>query len=53
MHQQLWGYKVEGKIYLGVGEQRRLNITAVEVCSCANKIIMSSVLQLCKRRGLR
>ena len=29
MHQQLWGYKVEEKIYLRVRERRRLNITAV------------------------
>jgi hypothetical protein len=27
MHQQLWGYKVEEKLYLGVREQTRLNIT--------------------------
>jgi hypothetical protein len=28
MHQQLWGYKVEEKLYLGVREQKELN-TAV------------------------
>jgi hypothetical protein len=28
MHQQLWGYKVEEKLYLGVREQKMLN-TAV------------------------
>jgi hypothetical protein len=27
MHQQLWGYKVEEKLYLGVHEQKRLNTT--------------------------
>jgi hypothetical protein len=27
MHQQLWGYKVEEKLYLGVREQKRLNTT--------------------------
>jgi hypothetical protein len=27
MHQQLWGYKVETKLYLGVREQKRLNTT--------------------------
>jgi hypothetical protein len=27
MHQQLWGYKVEDKLYVGVREQRRLNTT--------------------------
>ena len=29
MHQQLWEYKVKGKIYPGVRELKRLNITAV------------------------
>jgi hypothetical protein len=29
MHQQLWGYKVEEKLYLGVCEQKRLNNTAL------------------------
>ena len=29
MHQQLWGYKVEKKIYVGVREQKRLNTTAL------------------------
>jgi hypothetical protein len=28
MHQQLWGYKVEEKLYVGVREQKRLNTTA-------------------------
>jgi hypothetical protein len=30
MYQQLWGYKVEDKLYLGVREQKRLNTTVVE-----------------------
>jgi hypothetical protein len=30
MYQQLWGYKVEEKLYLGVREQRRLNTTDLE-----------------------
>jgi hypothetical protein len=30
MHQQLWGYKVEEKLYLGVRKQKRLNTTAVD-----------------------
>ena len=30
MHKQLWGYKVEEKIYNGVRERKRLNITAIE-----------------------
>jgi hypothetical protein len=29
MHQQLWGYKVEDKLYLGVREQKRLNTAAL------------------------
>jgi hypothetical protein len=29
MYQQLWGYKVEEKLYLGVREQKGLNTTAV------------------------
>jgi hypothetical protein len=27
MHQQLWGYRVKEKLYLGVREQKRLNTT--------------------------
>ena len=30
MHQQLWRYKAEEKIYLGVRERKRLNITCVD-----------------------
>jgi hypothetical protein len=30
MYQQLWGYKVEKKLYLGVREQKRLNTTGLE-----------------------
>jgi hypothetical protein len=30
MHQQLWGYKVEDKLYVGVREQKRLNTTALQ-----------------------
>jgi hypothetical protein len=29
IHEQLWGYKVEEKLYLGVREQKRLNVTAL------------------------
>jgi hypothetical protein len=29
MHQQLWGYKVEEALYLGVREQKMLNTTDV------------------------
>ena len=30
MHQQIWGYKVEEKLYVGVREQKRLNTTELE-----------------------
>jgi hypothetical protein len=30
MHQQLWGYKIEEKVYLGVRETKRLNIAAIQ-----------------------
>ena len=30
MHRQLWGYKVEEKLYVGVHEQKRLNTTALK-----------------------
>jgi hypothetical protein len=29
MYQQLWGYKVEEKLYLGAREQKRLNTTGL------------------------
>jgi hypothetical protein len=31
MHQQLWGYKVEEKLYVGVREQKRLSTTALKL----------------------
>jgi hypothetical protein len=34
MYQQLWGYKVEEKLYLGVREQKRLNTTGLEQSVC-------------------
>jgi hypothetical protein len=30
MYQQVWGYKVEEKLYLGVREQKRLNTTGLD-----------------------
>ena len=30
MHQQVWGYKVEEKLYVGVREQKRLNTAALD-----------------------
>jgi hypothetical protein len=32
MYQQLWGYKVGEKLYLGVREQKMLNTTVLEHC---------------------
>jgi hypothetical protein len=34
MYQQLWGYKVEEKLYLGVREQKRLNTTVLQWLTC-------------------
>jgi hypothetical protein len=31
MYQQLWGYKVEEKLYLGVREQKSLNTTGLVI----------------------
>jgi hypothetical protein len=30
MHQQLWGYKVEEKLYVGVRKQKMLNTPALD-----------------------
>jgi hypothetical protein len=30
MHQELWGYKVEEKLHVGVREQERLNTTGIK-----------------------
>jgi hypothetical protein len=35
IHQQLWGYKVEEKLYLGVREQKWLNTTGLDHPSCS------------------
>jgi hypothetical protein len=42
MHQQLWGYKVEDKLYLGVREQKWLNTTGLQD---------RNILQTLKRRN--
>jgi hypothetical protein len=41
MYQQLWGYKVKEKLYLGVREQKRLNTTDLD-CSVSGLGIVSS-----------
>jgi hypothetical protein len=38
MHQQVWGYKVEENLYLGVREQKRLNTTVLEEMKKGGKI---------------
>jgi hypothetical protein len=38
MYQQLWGYKVEDKLYLAVREQKRLNTTALERWNKCNEL---------------
>jgi hypothetical protein len=38
MYQQLWGYKVEEKLYLGVREQKRLNTTGIDHPHIANLV---------------
>jgi hypothetical protein len=38
MHQQLWGYKVEEKLYLGVREQKRLNATGLDYTASNDRI---------------
>jgi hypothetical protein len=49
MYQQLWGYKVEEKLYVGVREQKRLN-TADLTCTQREvdlwKHVFVSLLQL-------
>ena len=37
MHQQLWRYKVEEKIYREVRERKSLNITDLDSTSCSNR----------------
>jgi hypothetical protein len=40
IHQQLWGYKVEEKLYLGVREEKRLNTTVLENKVLGGKLII-------------
>jgi hypothetical protein len=43
MHQQLWEYKVEEKLYLGVREQKRLNTTVLKNTKQHNASAIGSV----------
>jgi hypothetical protein len=36
VYQQLWGYKIEDKLYLGLSEQKRLNTTGLDLLNCSN-----------------
>jgi hypothetical protein len=45
MYQQLWGYKVEEKLYMGgVLEQKRLNTTALEHPTGKNLMVLGRVI---------
>jgi hypothetical protein len=46
MNQQLWGYKVEEELYLGVREQKRLNTTGVQYCVYALVLYIYSTVLL-------
>jgi hypothetical protein len=50
MYQQLWGYKVEEKLYLGVREQKRLNTTAIEDLKTNISEAIASINQRTLRR---
>jgi hypothetical protein len=47
IHQQLWGYKVEEKLYLGVREQKRLNITVLEKSGFESRQVLGYYYRLC------
>jgi hypothetical protein len=49
MHQQLWGYKVEDKLYVGVREQKRLNTAGLEI----NSFILRLVNTELERHGTK
>jgi hypothetical protein len=46
MYQQLWGYKVEQKLYLGVREQKKLNTTGLEYTIILTLMIILTTQQL-------
>jgi hypothetical protein len=50
MYQQLWGYKVEEKLYLGVREQKRLNTTGLIDARC-NTAHQADVLVVSGKTG--
>jgi hypothetical protein len=48
MHQHIWGYKVEEKLYLGVREQKRLN-TAVLDYTVNYRLLLFNILLSCDK----
>jgi hypothetical protein len=52
MYQQLWGYKVEEKLYLGVREQKRLNTTGLDVLHVILSLWLSLCLSVCLSQSL-
>jgi hypothetical protein len=51
MHQQLWGYKVEDKLYVGVPEQKRLNTAGLEHRKKGLETICASFLSFSKNKS--
>jgi hypothetical protein len=47
MHQQLWGYKVEEKLYLGASEQKMLNTTVVENSKDSSSFLKVLSISVC------
>jgi hypothetical protein len=39
MYQQLWGYKVEEKLYLGVRQEKRLNTTDIDYTRVSRTVV--------------
>jgi hypothetical protein len=48
MHQQLWGYKVEEKLYLGGGGYAKERLNTTDLSTRGRTIILSVVLYGCK-----
>jgi hypothetical protein len=46
MHQQLWGYKLEEKLYVGVREQKRLNTIALNHLVCKLSLVVCQLAYL-------
>jgi hypothetical protein len=47
MYQQLWGYKVEEELYLGVREQKRFNTTDLDYFLIIVLSVYFGILFLC------